>query len=497
MNKKSETETLLMTTVKMILVVGVILFIFLPLIMLFRNFLIRSSKQEDSAKHLFETISDIISNEMFWEMLNYSYTFILPYPAIAGDYAIALEPSQSFDDSIIDDTYLDLILYKDSKPLMKKSFNYFRASSTKNYFDLNCGSRICYLDITFNNNEEIPTLEISSDKLESSVTLKGYTFIINYGSIGEKTVKELKTSPEKVTTIVVNNVQSSSSSVQIATSISSSPTSSTFTIENLPKDKITSIKISCLFNRNKVQNFPTVKNCGIGEKYCTLQNVDFCCVSNKITFQDDLSCSNNYKYEGVNANYEYTTVYDNNFFNKLKNKPLLLFPVKKGRITSIFGEPRYYGYHKGIDIAPYDNSRDIPIYASHDGKVIFSGITDAGGITIKIRSLDGKIETLYAHLNKVFVFTGQQVRKGEIIGIMGNTGRSTGIHLHYEVRLCNYGSCVQIDPVLNVDYLNSNIYDLKTEYAQQRNKYSNRLFKTLSKGESTIPFNINYETSIS
>ncbi|MDR0907786.1 MAG: M23 family metallopeptidase [Rikenellaceae bacterium] len=91
-------------------------------------------------------------------------------------------------------------------------------------------------------------------------------------------------------------------------------------------------------------------------------------------------------------------------------------------------------FHKGIDLP---GRRGNPIYATGDGYVSYINSTGTGrgrgyGKNIVINHGFG-YETRYAHLNKVLVAKGQWVKRGEIIGEMGNTGGSTGPHLHYEV----------------------------------------------------------------
>lgn len=100
-----------------------------------------------------------------------------------------------------------------------------------------------------------------------------------------------------------------------------------------------------------------------------------------------------------------------------------------GVITSRFGR-RWGGMHHGIDIA--GNVGD-PIRASDGGKVIFAGWQGNYGYLVKINH-DNEYTTYYAHCSKLLVKAGQRVAKGEIIAKVGNTGRSTGPHLHFEVR---------------------------------------------------------------
>ena len=112
-------------------------------------------------------------------------------------------------------------------------------------------------------------------------------------------------------------------------------------------------------------------------------------------------------------------------------------PVKGAfRYTSGFGyrnDPMGGGrrMHNGSDFAAGHGS---PIYATADGVVIDAGWATGYGRLVKIRH-DFGIETRYAHLSKIHVREGQRVSRGERIGDMGNSGRSTGTHLHYEVRI--------------------------------------------------------------
>ncbi len=92
--------------------------------------------------------------------------------------------------------------------------------------------------------------------------------------------------------------------------------------------------------------------------------------------------------------------------------------------------------HRGLDIDNVISDRD-PIYAAADGRVEVAGWSNVGyGLYIIINHGNG-IKTLYAHMSKLLVSRGQQVTQGQVIGIMGTTGRSTGVHLHYEIRVNN------------------------------------------------------------
>lgn len=120
-------------------------------------------------------------------------------------------------------------------------------------------------------------------------------------------------------------------------------------------------------------------------------------------------------------------------------KPLVL--PTYGKITSPYGyrkNPfgRGYEFHPAIDIA---NSRGTPIKASGDGVVTISGWEGGYGYLVKINHQNG-YESLYGHNSKLAVKVGQRVKRGDVIAYMGSTGRSTGNHCHFEVRL--YGKAI-------------------------------------------------------
>lgn len=129
-------------------------------------------------------------------------------------------------------------------------------------------------------------------------------------------------------------------------------------------------------------------------------------------------------------------------------------PVKTAAFTSGYGvrsDPFRGGaaMHAGIDLA---GPHGTPIYATADGTVTNAGWNSGGyGNLIKVDHGRG-IETRYGHLAQMFVRDGQQVKRGQVIGRMGSTGRSTGNHLHYEVRID--GRAVNPIPFMkSTDYL--------------------------------------------
>lgn len=120
-----------------------------------------------------------------------------------------------------------------------------------------------------------------------------------------------------------------------------------------------------------------------------------------------------------------------NLYRIAAEKAPFASPLKdKFRFTSGFGY-RWGRLHAGTDFAA---PHGTPIYSTADGVVIHAGWSSGYGRLIKVQHEFG-IETRYAHLSKIRVKVGQRVSRGQRIGDMGNTGRSTGTHLHYETRV--------------------------------------------------------------
>ncbi len=98
--------------------------------------------------------------------------------------------------------------------------------------------------------------------------------------------------------------------------------------------------------------------------------------------------------------------------------------------------------HKGIDLAAPTGT---PVYATADGTVERADWFSSYGLYISIEH-GAELETRYAHMSRLAVAAGERVKKGDVIGYVGSTGRSTGPHLHYEVRVA--GSAVNAIPYM-------------------------------------------------
>jgi murein DD-endopeptidase MepM/ murein hydrolase activator NlpD len=113
-----------------------------------------------------------------------------------------------------------------------------------------------------------------------------------------------------------------------------------------------------------------------------------------------------------------------------------MYPLRGGRRTSGFGMRRNpfnrqkFQFHTGVDLACRINTR---VYAARSGKVIFSGFKGGYGKLVILAHEHG-YRSYYGHLNRAKVKTGSHVKRGEVIALSGNTGRTTGPHLHFEIR---------------------------------------------------------------
>lgn len=137
-----------------------------------------------------------------------------------------------------------------------------------------------------------------------------------------------------------------------------------------------------------------------------------------------------------------------------------------GRISSNFGI-RHGRRHQGIDLSI---SSGTPLYAVFDGKVRLATAKNGYGNLVVIRH-DNGLETFYGHMSRYDVKPGDVVHAGDVIGLSGNTGRSTGPHLHFETRC--HG--LAFDPQRIIDFSNGNLKQrmmvLKRRYFDSSSRY--------------------------
>ncbi|WP_209122542.1 M23 family metallopeptidase [Alkalihalobacillus sp. BA299] len=119
------------------------------------------------------------------------------------------------------------------------------------------------------------------------------------------------------------------------------------------------------------------------------------------------------------------------------------------------------GRHFGIDIAAPEGT---PIVSIKEGTVFRSYYSDSYGNVIFVKH-DNKLETVYAHMHKRYVSEGERLEKGQVIGTVGNTGRSSGNHLHFEVHIgeWNTSKTNSIDPLLVLNDEQNSLVTLEDE----------------------------------
>ena len=129
-------------------------------------------------------------------------------------------------------------------------------------------------------------------------------------------------------------------------------------------------------------------------------------------------------------------------------------------ITAGFMDPGYFltfgTVHTGIDIVPNDSyyrnsesfkkNKKVVVYATHSGTANYYK-DQYGSETVEDTSSDGSIKSIYMHMKAVYVTTGTLVQAGSALGEMGNTGRSTAEHVHYEIRILSGNSWLPVNPL--------------------------------------------------
>ncbi|MCH7399244.1 M23 family metallopeptidase [Belliella sp. DSM 107340] len=155
-------------------------------------------------------------------------------------------------------------------------------------------------------------------------------------------------------------------------------------------------------------------------------------------------------------------------------------PLDQTRITSEFGFRRYR-WHHGTDLKL--NTGD-PIYSAFDGIVRIKSYDRNGyGYYVVVRHKNG-LETLYGHMSKILVEVGQEVKSGDVIGLGGSTGRSSGPHLHFEVRYQG----LSINPTqlfdFNIGRLRSDVYLLSSSSFEHVIEAQKSVYHKVRRGEN-------------
>jgi len=171
-------------------------------------------------------------------------------------------------------------------------------------------------------------------------------------------------------------------------------------------------------------------------------------------------------------------------------------PLNHIRITSPFTNRRWhpvlhrYKAHLGTD---FGARRGTPILAAADGKVIFSGWMGGYGNVIKIKHSDGYV-TLYAHQSRRKAKVGQRVKKGQVIGFVGSTGRSTGPHLHFGL----YKNGRPINPMRMVKFSSKGLVGKgKRAFLRRKRRYTKIINKIFDENRPSYVWNTVQERQVS
>jgi murein DD-endopeptidase MepM/ murein hydrolase activator NlpD len=171
-------------------------------------------------------------------------------------------------------------------------------------------------------------------------------------------------------------------------------------------------------------------------------------------------------------------------------------PLKHIRITSHFTHRRFHPVlkrwkaHLGTD---FGAKRGTPIMAAAKGKVVYAGWKGANGKFVKIKHRDG-YATIYSHLSRIKTKLGKEVNKGDVIGYVGNTGRSTGPHLHFGV----YRNGRAINPMRMVKFSTKGLYGKgKRAYLDRKKRYTKIIDKIFDENRPSYVWNTVQERFVS
>jgi len=148
-----------------------------------------------------------------------------------------------------------------------------------------------------------------------------------------------------------------------------------------------------------------------------------------------------------------------------RGNELFVFPLSiPAPISSVFGWRMHpvhqsWRFHSGTDLAA---PMGTPVLATQAGRVAVADFLGGYGLTVILRHGDGNLESRYAHLSQVAVRSGEWIDQGEVLGLVGSTGTSTGPHLHFEVRQLTGEGWVAMDPSEVLEYGIANLMNLIT-----------------------------------
>jgi LysM repeat protein len=180
------------------------------------------------------------------------------------------------------------------------------------------------------------------------------------------------------------------------------------------------------------------------------------------------------------------------------NEDCFFHPPALGHITSHFGMRRWgrrYKFHYGTDLKLQVGD---PVYAVFDGVIRIAQYSKSYGYVVVVRHYNG-LETIYAHFSKLLVVPGMAIRAGEPLGLGGSTGRSTGPHLHFEMRY--KGMAFSPEKVINFQenkLISDSLYISKDLYGhiKEVNKINAARYHKIKSGETLGHIARRYGTTV-
>lgn len=194
-----------------------------------------------------------------------------------------------------------------------------------------------------------------------------------------------------------------------------------------------------------------------------------------------------------------TTVISREYFNE-KLRPLnvlrrgaeeFVFPLAMpAPITSLFGWRQHpiFGdrrFHTGTDLGAPEGT---PVVATKDGEVAIADYLGGYGLTVILHHEAGTQETRYAHLSRILVRPGESVKQGDVVGLVGSTGNSTGPHLHFELRELTAQGWVLINPNELMSYTVASLVDVISNPLQALGFDPDAEDSSTTEGSSDLPY---------
>lgn len=349
----------------------------------------------------------------------------------------------------------EFIGYVDSRKTVKEVYNEILDEAKESFTNVEEGRNIIRIEATNDSGNELTTKETMKNNiiLASDISIDGYNMLVDGKSVGyvdsfqkgDEIINAFKDEAIKVSNISTNELVGTSVQGEVAYTkerIEIGKLKDSFEIIQDIKAKKHSKKGASLIDievlevtKDIEEIMPTIKeitseNLYLGEEKVFLGEKGTKEVKKKNVYIDGEIVKTEVLDESVLVKPTETILYKGIQNPITSGVAFLSYPGKDRTVTSNYGKRWGNEHHSGVDLAGKTGDR---IEASFTGKVKYSGWMNGYGNVVILDHGKG-IETLYAHASKLTCATGQRVNKGDKIAEVGSTGRSTGPHIHFELR---------------------------------------------------------------